>query len=76
MGDEDGKRLLPDGLLPHGLRRATRSRQAKAGCSAHEIMAISGHQALAEVPRHTVAENRLQLAERSAAALERKEAGI
>lgn len=73
--DEDGKRLLPDGLSPHGLRKATCRRLAEAGCSAHEIMAISGHQTLAEVTRYTVAANRVQLAERAVAALERKEAG-
>jgi len=35
--DDDGKRLLPDGLSPHGLRKATCRRLAEAGCSAHEI---------------------------------------
>lgn len=72
--DENGKRLLPDGLSPHGLRKATCRRLAEAGCSAHEIMAISGHQTLAEVTRYTVAANRIHLAERAVAAMERKEA--
>lgn len=72
--DDEGKRLLPDGLSPHGLRKATCRRLAEAGCSAHEIMAISGHQTLAEVTRYTVAANRLHLAERAVAALEKKEA--
>ena len=71
--DKDGNRMLPNGLSPHGLRKATCRRLAKAGCSAHEIMAISGHQTLAEVTRYTVAANRVHLAERAAAALERKE---
>lgn len=72
--DDQGKRLLPDGLSPHGLRKATCRRLAEAGSSAHEIMAISGHQTLAEVTRYTVAANRVHLAERAVAAMERKEA--
>lgn len=72
--DDRGNRLLPDGLSPHGLRKATCRRLAEAGCSAHEIMAISGHQTLAEVTRYTVAANRVHLAERAVAAMERKEA--
>jgi integrase len=71
--DDDGKRLLPDGLSPHGLRKAACRRLAEAGCSAHEIMAISGHQTLAEVTRYTVAANRVHLAKRAFEALERKE---
>lgn len=49
-------------------------RLAEAGCSPHEIMAIGGQRTLAEVTRHTVAANRLHLADRAAAALEQKEA--
>ena len=71
--DDQGKRLLPDGLSPHGLRKATCRRLAEAGCSAHEIMAISGHQTLAEIHRHTVAANRVRLAERAVAAMGRNE---
>ena len=36
----------------HGLRKAAR-RLADAGCSAHEIMAITGHKTLAEAQRYT-----------------------
>lgn len=72
--DDEGKRLLPDGLSPHGLRKATCRRFAEAGCSHHEIMAISGHQTLAEVTRYTVTANRIHLGERAFAALARKEA--
>lgn len=60
---------LPDGLSPHGLRKATCRRLAEAGCSAHEIMAISGHQSLAEVTRYTVAASRKDLAARAMLAL-------
>ena len=61
---------LPKGLSAHGLRKATCRRLAEAGCTAHEIMAISGHKTLAEVTRYTVAANRLQLAERAVASLD------
>ena len=71
--DQNGIRLLPEGLSPHGLRKATCRRLAEAGCSAHEIMAISGHQTLAEVTRYTVAANRIHLAERAVTAMEKKE---
>jgi len=71
--DENGERLLPNGLSPHGLRKAACRRLAEAGCTAHEIMAISGHQTLAEVTRYTVAANRLHLAERAVSRLPQKE---
>ena len=38
---------------PHGLRKAAARRLAEAGCSASEIMAITGHKTLAEVERYT-----------------------
>ena len=60
---------LPAGLSPHGLRKATCRRLAEAGCSAHEIMAISGHRSLAEVNRYTVAASRKNLAARAMLAL-------
>lgn len=53
---------LPLGLSPHGLRKAMCRRLAEAGCSAHEIMAISGHKTLTEVSRYTEAANRKRLA--------------
>lgn len=56
---------LPDGLSPHGLRKATCRRLAEAGCSPHEIMAISGHKTLSEVTRYTDAANRKNLAKRA-----------
>lgn len=37
----------------HGLRKAAARRLAEAGCSPHEIMAITGHQSLKEVERYT-----------------------
>lgn len=64
---------LPDGLSPHGLRKATCRRLAEAGCTPHQIMAISGHKSLAEVTRYTVAAGRKELAAQGMLALERKE---
>lgn len=40
-------------LGPHGLRKAAARRLAEAGCTTHQIAAITGHQSLAEVERYT-----------------------
>ena len=64
---------LPKTLSPHGLRKATCRRLAEAGCSAHEIMAISGHRSLAEVTRYTVAASRKDLAARAMLALGKRD---
>ncbi|HVH77159.1 MAG TPA: tyrosine-type recombinase/integrase [Stellaceae bacterium] len=37
----------------HGLRKAQCRRLAEAGCSEHQIAAISGHESLAEIRRYT-----------------------
>lgn len=37
----------------HGLRKASAARLAEVGCTAHEIMAITGHKTLKEVERYT-----------------------
>ena len=47
----------------HGLRKAQARRLAEAGCSAHEIAAITGHKTLAEVQRYTAAADQVRLAE-------------
>jgi integrase len=47
----------------HGLRKAAARRLAEAGCTAHEIAAITGHASLKEVARYTAAVDRKQLAE-------------
>jgi integrase len=57
-----GEAGLPKGLSPHGLRKAMCRRLAEAGCTPHEIMAISGHKSLAEVTRYTEAASRARLA--------------
>jgi len=61
------KRAGLEGLSGHGLRKAACRRLAEAGCTAHEIMAISGHKSLAEVRRYTEAADQVTMA-RSAAA--------
>ena len=48
----------------HGLRKAACRRLAEAGCSAHEIAAISGHASLREVERYTKAADQIRLARR------------
>ncbi|WP_229719815.1 tyrosine-type recombinase/integrase [Asaia siamensis] len=53
---------LPDGLSPHGLRKAAARRLAEAGCSAHQIAAITGHATLSEVERYTRAADQEMLA--------------
>ena len=43
---------LPKACTAHGLRKAACRRLAESGCSASEIMSISGHKSLAEVQRY------------------------
>jgi integrase len=57
--DEAG---LPAGCAPHGLRKAASRRLAESGCTAHEIMSMSGHVSLKEVQRYTVAVDQARLA--------------
>jgi integrase len=44
---------LPQCCSFHGLRKAALTRLAQAGCSVHEIAAISGHRTLKEIERYT-----------------------
>jgi len=53
---------LPQRCTFHGLRKAALTRLADAGCSAHEIAAISGHKSLKEVERYTAAADQARLA--------------
>ncbi len=50
---------------PHGLRKAAARRLAEAGCSPHQIAAITGHKTLKEVERYTREANKTQLAEQA-----------
>ena len=47
----------------HGLRKAAARRLAEAGCTPHEIAAITGHASLREVERYTRAVDQRRLAE-------------
>jgi integrase len=47
----------------HGLRKAAARRLAEAGCTAHEIGAVTGHASLAELVRYTKAADQRRLAE-------------
>ncbi len=46
----------------HGLRKSAARRLAEAGCTAHEIAAITGHASLREVARYTKAADQQRLA--------------
>jgi integrase len=53
---------LPGKCSAHGLRKAACRRLAEAGCTAHQIRAISGHVSLREVERYTKAADQAELA--------------
>ena len=53
---------LPRGLSAHGLRKAACRRLAEAGCSANQIMAISGHRSLSEAEKYVRAADQVRLA--------------
>jgi integrase len=46
----------------HGLRKAAARRLAEAGCTEHEIAAITGHAHLREISRYTKAADQKRLA--------------
>jgi integrase len=53
---------LPTRCKVHGLRKAACRRLAEAGCSANEIMSISGHATMKELIRYTKAADQARLA--------------
>jgi integrase len=53
---------LPKRCTAHGLRKAACRRLAEAGCSANEIMAMSGHATMKELVRYTKAADQARLA--------------
>jgi len=53
---------LPQRCIFHGLRKAAAHRLVEAGCTAHEIAAITGHASLREVERYTRAVDQMRLA--------------
>ena len=54
----------------HGLRKAAAAKLAELGCTAHEIMAITGHESLKEVERYTKAAEQKLLAKSAMRKLE------
>lgn len=63
---------LPAECSLHGLRKAAARRLAEAGCSAHEIAAITGHKTLKEVERYTKSAEQARLARQAMARQENK----
>ena len=53
---------LPKNCAMHGLRKAGSVAMAESGTTAHGIMAVTGHQTLAEAQRYTEEANRRKLA--------------
>ena len=60
---------LPKGTAAHGFRKAACRRLAEAGCSASEIMSISGHKSLSEVQRYCAAADQARMARQGIAAI-------
>jgi integrase len=60
---------LPAHCSSHGLRKAACRHLSEAGCSEHQIAAISGHESLAEVRRYTRAASRTIMARDAMAAV-------
>lgn len=53
---------LPPHRSPHGLRKAACRRLAEAGCSALEVMSITGHRNIKEIETYCAAVNKKRLA--------------
>jgi integrase len=60
----------------HGLRKAACRRLAEAGCTVHEIKAISGHASLHEVERYTRAADQMKLARAAMARTKAAQKGV
>jgi integrase len=71
--DEAG---LPKGCAAHGLRKAASRRLAEAGCTAHQIMAITGHRTLREVTRYTDSVDRRKMAVQAMERLKKRTASV
>lgn len=63
----------PDGMNMHGLRKLAAASLAEAGCSVHEIAAITGHKTLSMVQHYTKSADQEGLAD---AAIERLETRV
>ncbi len=62
MADSIDATALPEKCVTHGLRKAASRLLAEAGCTPHQIMAITGQKTLAEVERYTRAAAQKKLA--------------
>jgi site-specific recombinase XerD len=71
--DEAG---LPGKCAAHGLRKAAARRLAEAGCTAHQIMSITGHKTLREVTRYTESADRRGLAVAAMSKLEKRTSSV
>ena len=60
----------------HGLRKACSRRMAEAGCTPHEIAAITGHATLKEVERYTKAASRKRLGQSAKAKVRKRTANV
>jgi integrase len=60
---------LPDGLNVHGLRKLAATRLANAGCSIHEIAAITGHKTLGMIAHYTASADQERMAKSAVARL-------
>lgn len=60
----------------HGLRKAAARRLAEAGCSASEIMAVTGHASLAEAEKYVRAASQVRLADQAMARVSNLSAGL
>jgi integrase len=59
----------------HGLRKAACRKLAEAGCTVHEIAAISGHASLKEVERYTKGVDQARLAQAAMARMVQEQTG-
>jgi len=62
---------LPKHCSAHGLRKAACRRLAEAGCTEHQIAAISGHLSLSEIQRYTRAASQQKMARAAMATVSR-----
>lgn len=63
MADKIGASGVSDRCVLHGLRKAAARRLAEAGCSASQIMSITGHKSLKEAERYVRAAEQKKLAQ-------------
>ena len=62
MAGAIGDAWLPYGCVLHGLRKAAARRLAEAGCTPHQVAAVTGHTSLSEVERYARAADQEKLA--------------